>query len=916
MSDTNPWLDYLQQLKPSLQGTDQNGKRGSLRWFEAALAERGGKAGTVRNILYKNLGSPQEKLRFYELLLELFHQAGLATPPMPIELSLEAARRPLGHDKRRLFRRFLRGFEQGDTPQMVVVGGAATGKGVLLSAIQRTLPQALFVNLGGELAQCLFPLAERLGFQEGLEGVVAQLSPTQPYALNASLQEELQRLLAQAINQTQQPLLLRAEPDGQLGGLSLRNLQGERVKLAAWVEPLLQRLRVPYVAALSEAPPQLSYQSLQPPSREEARRFVRDRLPDLAPERLEELVNRAGRNFAELQRLVLLESAQADDLQNDHSLRPLLAALSVFSMDTDPAFPATLLEQALGKKLSQLSQAERALLVVEGDLVRPALRTVLLEPPLAESQALHRLALKHYGQQVLRSLYHAQGATDFETVLGLLAQDPSRLALRPGLWAHSVEWPTKAREGLAQAVVQYRAVLGQYTHPEALEALEVLGQAHDPELRNWAKVKLAEAHIDAGNHASAAQIAPSPHTLQGQAQVEGLLVWAALERWRGDYVQAALYVRQALQQPTPPFLSDRVRLWQGLVAKDAGRFAEALESLDQVHNDPLLVARAQYQMGDLLMRLGEGQEAVQRIRQSLQSLQTLGTPEETARVRARLGTALRRLGQYPQAAEVLYAAIQEAPDAFTQARAQSEASILESARQHPWEALSLAAQAELTLSQALSTRSAERSEEARYRHRRTLLRLAIAYWVQETGQPYRPPFLGGRPAPQARKILEWLMHTLKSERSAADRYASLSLDTAQMLALLDEPQPAQKRLRPFLKQSNPHLALQAGLSLAEAQARASLWGEVLAACLPMPNHPQNDPASLAWKLCLQTQALFHLGQPEAAWEQMQALRSVPTVFRQQASRVLAPLWPAEQIHQRLGRGFPLAPAEALALFLN
>lgn len=103
------------------------------------MAERGGRAGTVRNILYKDLGSPEEKERLYRILADLYREAGLKPPPPPAELFLKSARKVLGRDKRRIFRHFLRELEAGRRPQVVVVGGAATGKGVLLSALRQAL---------------------------------------------------------------------------------------------------------------------------------------------------------------------------------------------------------------------------------------------------------------------------------------------------------------------------------------------------------------------------------------------------------------------------------------------------------------------------------------------------------------------------------------------------------------------------------------------------------------------------------------------------------------------------------------------------------------------------------------------------------------------------------------------------------
>lgn len=917
-----PWLKHLETLRPHLSGQDHRGRRGSLRWLEAVLAERGGRAGTVRNILYKDLGSPDEKLRLFEVLVGLFQEVGLEPPPFPGELAQEAARRALGRDKRRLFRRFVRGVEAGERIQMVVVGGPATGKGVLLGAIERTLPSSLRVNLGGEMAPQLYLIGERLGIREGLEALLAQLSPTQPYALQSALQDEIKELLKEAIEREGVPLLLRAEAEGQLGGLPLR-VGGERANLTLWLEPLLRRLSVPYIAALSEPPASLSYSPLSAPSRAEARRYVRDRLPDLPPERVEALVNQAGRNFGELSRLVLLEAAQrqvqpSSDLRQDPALRPILEALAVFSLESDPAVPVPLLEAALGRSLSTLSQAERALLQPASDgsgrgqgeaLVRPVLRTLLPEVQGAEAQRLHALALEHYRQRDLfRALHHAWGAGALEVLLELLAADPSRLSLLPGLWAGSQDWPAEQREALATVLVRYRAVLGQYAHPEALEALELLSGSKNPATRAWARVKAAEAKVDAADYPAAQALLPDLSTLSGEVLAEGLLVHAAIARWQGDYALAEDDVQRALALPIPPFLADRVRLWQGLVAKDAGRFKEALEALEQVQHDPLLSSRARYQAGDLLMRLGRGEEAVERMKSALAGL-TPTASEEAARVRARLGTALRRIGRYEEAAQHLYRAIAEAPDAFTRARAQSEAGVLEAARHHPWEAISLTAEAERYLRGAR-----ERRSEALYRYRRTIFRLAAAYWVWETGDPYRPPFRGGKPAPQAQRLLEGLWKELQQESPKGDRYTGLMLDTALMLSLLLEPTAAQALMHPFLRLENPYLRDQARLAYADAMGREGRWGEVLAQLVQLSGL-ETDPGTQIWKSALEAQALLGLKQEEAAWERLQNLGHLPEPFRVQLGRLLGRVWPPKLLKERLGAFQPLEASEALALWL-
>lgn len=100
---------------------------------------------------------------------------------------------------------------------------------------------------------------------------------------------------------------------------------------------------------------------------------------------------------------------------------------------------------------------------------------------------------------------------------------------------------------------------------------------------------------------------------------------AAVERWKGDYEKAARYAERAAELSVAPFLKDRVQLWRGLVAKDLGRYEEALTALAQVGHDPLLLGRARYQMGDLLMRLGSP-EARARMEEGLKALEEAGAP--------------------------------------------------------------------------------------------------------------------------------------------------------------------------------------------------------------------------------------------------------------------------------------------------
>lgn len=853
-AEETPWLALLAPLRERLGTRDAWGKKGSLRWLERAVVARGGRGGSVRNILYKDLGSFEEKRRLFDLLRELYAEAGLPTPDEPEALRSAGAKRLLGRDKRLHFARFVREVRAGARPQLVVVGGAATGKSVLLEGVQAALPESLVLNLARDLSPALFVLAETLGVTGSYKRLSAQLSPQQPFAQSAALQEHLRRELAAHLNAAQRPLLLRAEARATLAGVALRGADGAEVTLTTWLEPFLVALKVPYLAALSEPPQHLPYKPLRPPSRREARRFLSERLPGAPSDLLESLLNRAGLNYGELSRLALLERSRAGAggegrLQRDPALQPLLQALAALSPEADPAVPVALLETLLGRPLTALTQAEAALIEpLEGAFVKVTLRSLL---PQAVPRELHRRALAFYrgGPNRFRWLYHAKEAGAYDELVALLNEDPSRLALLPGLWEEAQSWPPEAQIGLAFAVVRYRAVLGDYTHPEAQRALARLSSSHDPQASAWARVKMAEARIDEGRFTEAAALIAALPPLSGEAAAELLLVRAALARWRGAYAEAEAHVQRALKLPIPPLLEDRARLWRGLVAKDAGRFDEAFESLSQVAHNPLLVGRARYQEGDLRTRLGDPVGGVRAISEALQRLGSSVSSEERARVLARLGTALRLSGRFTEARAQFSAALAAAPDPFTKARVQSEAAVVESAQARPWEALQLAAAAD-TFYRGYLEAATTRLEEARYRARRTRYRLAVAYFVWATGDPYCPPFRGVQSPLRSTERAEGLLRELLDEvaplAGSADRYASLHLDVARALALVLPAPQALAVLRGLEHAVPDYLKVTLRLALTEALLRGRETAEAasyLARLRTLPPTPVCAPGA-------------------------------------------------------------------------
>jgi hypothetical protein len=208
----------------------------------------------------------------------------------------------------------------------------------------------------------------------------------------------------------------------------------------------------------------------------------------------------------------------------------------------------------------------------------------------------------------------------------------------------------------------------------------------------------------------------------------------------------------------------------------------------------------------------------------------------------------------------------------------------------------------------------ERPEEAHYRHRRTLYRIAVADWVRASGLPYLPPYVGGQKAPQSEKILRELRQELLEKKLPGDRYIALAIDVALKLSLLLPAEEAEAMMQDCLQQSDPYFQAQARLGYAETLARQEKWAEALAQVVQIGD--LQDPGVQSWKLGLETQALLGLGQEEAAWKKLQSCIDLPAPYRAQLGRVLGKIWPAEALQARLQNLSPLALEDVLALRLG
>lgn len=773
----------LKTLRPHLPARrEAGGVRGSLRWLEAAMQARGANPASLRNIVYRGVGTPADKKVLHAILTELYQEAGLTQADMviaPLNLpsSLPAELELLGRSKKRVFRSFMNALAAGRTPRVLVVGKAGVGKTVLIEHLEREVLAQYSVAQYPAVPVTRLLLGKDWSAALGnAELGSSELHVGLPFALQAEQQAQAAaRFLQSCLQAERAVVLIRLSQGGQFGSVVPRQADGTQVSSAAWaVEHLLGRAPkgLSVLLALEETeglPSEWQAEAivLSPPTPSEACRYVMSKLA-VDSVKAGELVQQTGRH---LDRLALLVSAQggqplsAAQLLAEPLAARLLAALQVVlgqldkrSSDPRRSAPRVLLEAALGLPLERLPPHIRALL----DEVNPAeprpISLALLsdaaerQDPALLLQTHQRLAeattAPEWAAWHLPSLI---ALADWPALLHYLDEYPASAALIAPLWTRLRQAAAPSlREDLARWVVKHYVTLGRYDHPQARDALFTLLESPALGPRVWAKVKLAESSVDAGNLEAAADqliqlkalgvltdFAPDD-TWRIEAQADALLVEAALKRWQGDLSAATKLV----EDPRTNAGGARATLWRGIIAKDAGRWADALNYLTSVPpRSALLFARARAQEGDLRLRLGQASAAQSALDDACTRLRLGGAaPEERARVEARAATALRRSGQ-PQAAlersQRALALLEGADDPVLRARLLSESIPLRLALGQWPEALAASAAA-LTL----LTQPSLRQAEAAYRLRRTHYRTALIYMSRGLGLPYLHPFRG------------------------------------------------------------------------------------------------------------------------------------------------------------------------------
>lgn len=965
MTSTPSWPEALARLRAALPPQREGGHLvGSLRWLEQEVERRGGRRATVRNIIYRDLGTAEDKRQLAALLDELARGVGLdlTLPALPDRAADSAPHLSLG--KRRLYRRFLAEVRRGKRARTLLVAQPGAGKTILLDTVAQALPGSLRLRLEGDFAPALERLAASLGLPADLVlRWTAQLDSSAAFAVSGEIQRELTRQLVAALAVSEAPaLLLRAGAHGTLGGEALRLPDGAAASPGAWMWhhlllPLAEQ-GPPILAAISEVqglPADLGvYGQAQPlprPSLADARKFVQAKLPHLPPPEVERVVRQSGRDYDVLGLLTLLAgvgvpSADAADDSlpplSDEALLDFLAALDVTFSPEYPEADLEFLGAVLGEPLPERRELERAFLERAGEnRVRPT-RPDLAPRLLARQGAAYPLRARQAGfarravqaaraqGDSARAMHHALRGELWDEVLHL----PAGGTALETAWqaAQSEGVPAEVTEVLARQLVAEYAQRGHYGYPAMQAALALLAASDDPEVRAWAAVKRAEALIDSGHYAEAARQLAVPPGQDPLTRAEHALSRGAVARWEGKMEQALARLDEAeaaLAGATghgAPALLVKARLWRALCSKDLGDWATSLPLLRSLRADPqappLQRTRAAYQLGDALMRLGQQGQAQDALEQAAHDLaRHQAAPEEVARSWARLGTVRRRLGDLEASAAALDQAAALAPDPFTLARVRSEATLLHAA-QGRFDQAFVAGHAAW---EVFAAAREERPSEMLYRRLRTECRVALVYLARGQGRPYRPPFGGALGENADLSHARDLLLRVQAHIPAGDeeRLTSLRVDTALALALGTPPGPeALEHARQATEAAaHPYQTALAWAGMAETLLRcaqpdaalAALNRAWLAARLSARLSGEaewHEPSLDAWLAALEFAASLDAA-PALAWESLHIALARPELihFRGELAG-----WAAAQLTAR-GAGEQAARLGSHALFV-
>jgi len=922
--EKNPWRRIFEDVRRVLSNKrDASGVVGSINWLRKQMALRGANPNVVRNIIYRDKGKLADKRVLFDILSGLWEEAGqppLRVPELEVLLAASSegdqeVMQLLGREKRRAYGSFVSGVRSGQHPKLLVTGRPGSGKTLLVDYVQQALelpPRAAELVLRQEfspqdLAASLSRLALSVGVPtEVFEARLVKIGVAGAFSVQADAQADVARVILERLRglKTASVMLLHVSQSASGGDalgnapLRLNTPEVPRVNASEWLwhtlfEPMSRLPNVSLLVTMADVPASVLGRlgafegpiKLNPPTANEARRFVKARAQHLPAEQQEALVQRARRSFEDLRTLTLLaevreplpegaasprhveQLSQLAVTSGDARLRDFLGALAVLSLPEFPAFEQAAIEALRSAEPPALSSLEAAFLDAvpgEAGCWRPfsrqlarALRRKLRERDPSRYRELSRRAAHYYERAAhenpksdlaARYLHHLFEARAWEALVAWAQRAPLPQSLLQRVWHAAQRELGEARETLeavALHVAAHYVKLGSFEHPDVVGALEVLASAQDPKLRAWTALKRAEGAILQGRFEHAEALIGSPPAVDDPVlSTEVALLQASIARWRSQLDEAAALTERSAQNLTQipqtgsagRLLHVKVAVWAGLIAKDRGDLTGALAHFERAKtDDDLLRARLAFQRGDVHLALGHFDlasgafdEAVLRARQGE------APAFEQARYAARRGTLLRRRGELERAEESFAGA--------SGALAQEEPSPrlgLEVAKVEDERALLLLAQgrfdeAILTLQnnvEAFERYEARYGVDASFRVLRSTLRLSLAYWCRALGQPLWLPLSRTRPESpthpdllHAQGLLRGVFATL--QRFPA-RYQPLCTQAYLAASLLDPPAEAVRGARGALSYARyPYQEASAHAYLAGALLRAGDLEEV------------------------------------------------------------------------------------------
>ena len=646
--------------------------------------------------------------------------------------------------------------------------------------------------------------------------------------------------------------------------------------------------------------------------------------------------------------------SQLIETGGDAGLHEFLVSLAVLSLPEFPTFEASTLATLCAREHDDLSDLEVAFLDrVSGD--EPSYRCFSLELARALRERLaaydagtyrtcHDRAAACYleaaeddptGESATRYLNHRFEARNWSALCAWMDRHRLQQPLVRRIWlTGSKELPDGPDlQRLALRVARHYVARGSYHHQDARDAFSVLAAAEDADLRAWTTLQRVEGCILRGQFGQAETLLASlPAPGATHLKASAALARAAIARWRGSLAEAERLVNEdvtalideaesalegaiAADAPTAAVIDAetrrvhaQARMWAGLLAKDRGDLRVAIDRFGpNSERDDLMAARLAFQRGDVLMRFGHFDRALEALDAAVELAQrSEALLAEQTRYLARRGTLRRRRGELAAAAADFAAARQvlhglarnrydlehELGDAaelgFWLARVDDEASLNLMARGRFDEAMSMV---ERTIGRFRRYASSH-GVDATYRVLRSILRMAVAYGCRGTGQALRRPWPVGPALGQtnldldhARRLFDGLIERIENDDGAL-RLSALYRDTLLSANLFErDPERAlELALRAMDERGRPHQQAQAHTHAAAATLRAgdpmATETHLRSACAAMVETrttaysgtngtpERGDLEQVAWIQTLAACAALLAGDAEAAGERL------------------------------------------------